>query len=159
MVSSITVSWLLIVVIVGNIERQHLARTVVAAMDLKLGQAETEISALLGNPLAEYSAYDGWSFLAIGKHPRQWCYGTIINLDNIFVTESIVTVNPLPFNIRWFGYCDSNLVIDWNANDRVERIEVPQARFAIDNRFDGVLEMCYTLRAIGQAMCEAPPIK
>ena len=133
MVSSLTASWLLIVVIVGNIERQHLARTVVAAMDLKPNQAETELSA--------------------------WCYGTRIDLDNIFVTESIVTVNPLPFNIRWFGYCHSDLVIDWNANDRVERIEVPQARFAIDNRFDGVLEMCYTLRAIGQAMCEAPPIK
>ena len=77
MVSSFSVSWLLIVVIVGNIERQHLARTVVAAMDLKPGQAETEISALLGNPLAEYSAFDGWSFLAIGKHPRQWCYGRV----------------------------------------------------------------------------------
>jgi hypothetical protein len=157
MTSPLTTIWLLSIVFIGNVERQHLARTVDVAAKMELGLPATEFSSRLGMPLAQYSAYGGWSFLVIGKRPRQWCYGTRINLGALWVTDHVVMVNVLPFHIRWLGYADDDLVIDLNDDDHVTNVKMPEVRYAIDERFNEILQLCYTVHAIGIAICNAQP--
>lgn len=141
--NAILSAWLLILVSLGNLERQHLARTFEAAKKLQVGDSEQHVNATLGNPIAEYERYAGWSFLAIGAHPKQWCYGTYLNLDRILVTEPFVGVNPFPIHIRWFAYASDDLVIDWNEEGQVQRVAIPDVVYEPDERYDSVLEVLY----------------
>ena len=155
MTSPIIAFWLSLIIVVGNLERQHLARTVLRASTLQSGQTEDDLYLQLGRPLEVYSARKGWSFLAIGKRPRQWCYGTRIDLDHMFISDPVVSINPLPVKIRWFGYCDDDLVVDFDETGRVTRIDNPNLRHMVDHRYDGILNAIYTLYAVKEKMQQA----
>ena len=155
MTNPIPAFWIALLVFTGNLERQHLARTVEAAEELEIGCSTSDLSSLLGRPLADYAAYDGWSFLAIGERPRQWCYGTRIDLDNLFIAEPFVAVNPLPVNIRWFGYSDDDLVIDLDQNGRLAKVKMPRIQYKIDRKYDETLAMIYWMNAIIEGLATA----
>ena len=152
MANSITAIWMLLVVTTGHLERQHLARTLRAAENLSVGDSEANVVDLIGQPIAKYDEYQGWSFLGIGAHPKQWCYGTYVCLENIFIVEAFVMVSPLPINVRWFRYADDDLVIDWDSNGQVVGIAKPKCEYAIDHRWDATLETCYTAFGIYRAI-------
>jgi hypothetical protein len=152
MMHPIAVVWLSLMVLVGNIERQQLARTLVAASALKVGQSESDVASRLGRPLEEYDAYAGWSFFAIGKHPRQWCYGTNIDLGHVFVVSPIPFVHPLPIHVRWFGYCEEDLVLEFDDAGRMTRVVLPELQYEVDARYDGTVEALRTLHEVWQVL-------
>jgi hypothetical protein len=144
MVNAITAIWLLLVITMGNLERQHLARTLRASENVKVGDSEANVYDLLGPPIAKYDEYEGWSLFGMGAHPKQWCYGTNICLENIFIVDSFVMVSPLPVNIRWFRYAEDDLVIDWSNDRHVLGFTKPKREYAIDHGWDAALKTCYT---------------
>ncbi len=135
MTSGLTVTWVLAFTFFGNLERQHLARTSTLAERITIGATEREVGLALGEPLAVYSAYSGWSLLSIGKHPRQWCYGTRLKLE--------CEVDQIPVNIRLFGYESDDLVLDWTSDKKLSKIRMPEVRYPIDHRWDSLLNFCY----------------
>ncbi len=72
---------------------------------------------LIGPPIAKNDEYEGWSFLGIGAHLKQWCYGTYVCLENIFIVDPFLMVRPLPINLRWYRYTDDDPVIDWYSKE------------------------------------------
>jgi len=134
--------WLIFIGTAGTLERQHLARTAKAAENVMVGNSEKEVLELLGQPNERYEKYPGWTFLGIGSHARQWCYGTRINLKKLIISDVYVMWNPVPINIRWFGYDEDDLIVEWDSNDCVSQLTVP--KIEIDKRCDGILAMCYT---------------
>ncbi len=144
---TITAIWLGFVVLVGNLERQHLARIVDAAETVKIGESETELATRLGPPIADYKA--GWSFF-LGEHPRQWFYGTTLDLDMVFVAGPYVGVSPIPIHIRLFGYSKDDLVIDLDSHGRVTKVEMPEIRYETSKRYDGILNFIYLIRKISE---------
>ena len=155
MVNSIAAIWLLLVVTIGNLERQHLARTIRASENVEVGNSEKTVYDLIGPPVGIYDEYEGWSFLGIGAHPKQWCYGTYISLENIFIVDSFVMISPLPINIRWFGYAEDDLVIDWHSDGHVLSITKPKLEYIIDHRWDSTLETCYIGYGVYRALMQA----
>ena len=143
---------MILVITTGNLERQHLARTLRASENVRVGDSEANVVNLIGPPLAKYDEYAGWSILGIGAHPKQWCYGTNICLENLFIDDPFVMMSPLPINLRWFSYADDDLVIDWDSNGHVVGIAKPKCEYAIDHRWDATLETCYTAYGIYQAI-------
>ena len=155
MISSITAIWLLLVITLGNLERQHLARTLLASENVKVGDSEASVYGLLGPPIAKYEEYEGWSLFGLGAHPKQWCYGTNICLENIFIVDSFVMVSPLPVNIRWFCYAEDDFVIDWNNDGHMLSITKPKREYVIDHRWDAALEICYNGFGVYRAILQA----
>jgi len=149
--NTIVAFWLIFICTAGTLERQHLARTVKAAANVKVGNSEMEVMVLLGLPNERNEQFSDETFFGFFSHPKEWCYGTTINLKKLFVSDIYVMGFPVPVNIRLFDFDDDDLIVEWDADDRVSKLTVP--KIEIDNRCDGILEMCYTsyrfLRDIG----------
>ncbi len=142
--------WTVAMFLTGAIEQQHLARNVLSAQDVVIGARLSEVYKTLGPPVATYDAYSGWSIFALGKHPKQLCYGTHIDLDALVVIPD-VGLQLLPFHLRILGYASDDLVVDLTPDDRVEGIRFPERQYHVDERFEGVLKMVYFVRAIAIA--------
>lgn len=114
------VLWL---ITIGTVERVDLHRTVELSRQISAGATEKEVLAILGEPDARYPEFRG--FFWIGSRPRQWMYGTTINLRHIILPGS-PTPSPIPINIRWFSYDEDDLIIDWSRDGPVLRITRPE---------------------------------
>lgn len=152
MTNAVTGTWLALVILIGSIEQQHLARTTQRIDELTIGNTEADVTAVLGAPVAQYEPYSGWSIFAIGQHPKQWCYGTRINLDEIFILTPLPELNLLPLHLRWFGYSKDDWVIKFDEKGTVTRVLFPEVRYAIDHRFDSIFHWIYTVHHLALAL-------
>ncbi len=142
MCNTIAAFWLIFIGAAGTLERQHLARTAKASANVKVGNSEKEVLELLGPPNERYEQYSDGTFFGFLSHPKEWCYGTTINLKKLVVSDIYVMGIPIPMNIRLFDFDTDDLIVEWDANDRVSKLTVP--KIEIDSRCDGIIEMCYT---------------
>ena len=140
--NTITIHWLLFVGTIGTLERAHMARMAEAAVKIQVGSTEDEVVRILGKTLSTYERYDGWTFLGIGAHPPQWLYGTSINIKKMFISDNYVMASPLPINIRWFSYEDEDLIVEWDANERMTSHISAELRRIVLERSGNRCEYC-----------------
>ena len=114
------VLWL---ITIGTVERVHLHHVVEVSRQISVGATEADVLAILGEPNGRYA--EGRGLFGIGSRPRRWMYGTTINLRYLIVPE-VPFPSPIPINIRWFGYDEDDLVIDWSRDDKVAKITRPE---------------------------------
>lgn len=112
---SMMAPWIMWLCAIGVIERIHLHHLVESSGQVSIGATEAEVLAVLGEPNGRYDGIFS---------PRQWMYGTTINLRYLIVPELPVP-NPLPINIRIFAYDEDDLVIDWSRDNKVSAIKRP----------------------------------
>jgi hypothetical protein len=141
MLGIFTAYWLLFVGSVGTLERAHMARIADSAKAIRIGDTEEVVFRTLGKPLSTCERNDGWSIFGIASHPRQWLYGTRINLKKMIVSDLYVMGIPLPINFRLVSYDEDDLVIDWDSKDRVSKMTIPV--IPTDPRSDMLLDVLY----------------
>lgn len=139
--------WVLWLITIGTAERVHLHHVVEASRQVDIGATEEEVLAILGEPKARYAERSGWFF----GRPRQWMYGTTINLHHVIVPGIPVPIL-IPINIRWFGYDTDDLVIDWTRDGKVAKIVRPELDLPDGAR--GVCEFLEVVRVWGSAVQE-----
>lgn len=122
--NSLIAAWLLLLSLTGCLERIHLHHLVDASSQIEIGATEFDVVAILGAPTEQYEQRGGWAQLLMGARPRQWMYGTTINLRHCIVPH-LPFPNPLPINVRIFEYDKNDLIIDWSAAGTVTRLERP----------------------------------
>jgi len=76
----------------------------------------------------------------LGPRPRQWMYGTTVNLRYIVVPE-LPCPNPLPINLRLAEYAADDLVIDWSPQNLVTNVKRPTIE--VPPEADALLDALY----------------
>ncbi len=116
--------WSVVLVVVGSVELAQFEKTVKASAAIHVGTDDSTVRSILGEPLARWEARSPLSSLFLGPRPRQWVYGTWIDLQRIIMPE-FPFLNPIPIRLRLFDADENDLVIHWNDADVVERIQQP----------------------------------
>src|SRR5687768_400459 len=138
-------TWFVFLAMTATLERAHLHRIVVASENVAIGMTEMQVAKLLGQPTDTYPARAGLALLLMGSRPRQWCYGTTINLKYA-VVPGCPFANPLPINLRISEYDQDDLVIDWSPDNRVTRLVRPD--FDVPEMATKMAELIHTIGEI-----------
>ena len=132
----IVAAWFAFIFVVEPIEHASHYHVASAAIDVRTGMTPAEVVAILGLPAPEYQKRGPFASWWLGaKRPKQWMYGTFWNLDYLLIPD-FPWFNPLPLNLRIFGYADDDLVIDWTDSSVVSSSTRPNfvvSQFALES--------------------------
>ena len=109
-----------IVALIGAAEQSRLERRIEASQQIEPGASQANVRDLLGAPTAEWETSGGF----FGPGAPTWAYGTTVDLGGI-VGYSTFLPDPLSFKWRIFGPYETDLVVTWDAQRRVESITRP----------------------------------
>ena len=118
-------TWLLFLAVAGPIEEAHQQRLIEASRAVCVGMTPVDVRDILGEPDGEYGPRGLVARLLMGPRPKQWMYGSRLNL-NYLIVPGLPFPNPLPINIRIAGYAAEDLIIDWSLDDTVTAIRRPE---------------------------------
>jgi hypothetical protein len=116
--------WSALLVVVGSIELAQFDKTIRISEAIQPGMDEATVLARLGRPLGRWNARQWLPSVFFGPRPRQWIYGTTINLRDVVVPE-YPFLNPIPIKFRFIEADETDLVIDWNRTGVVEAVRRP----------------------------------
>ena len=120
--------WSTLLALWGAHERQNLVRLVDASQNIAVGATPDNVTLLLGAPKMEWEKWGALPSLLFGHRPKQWIYGTTIDLKWIIVPEAGIP-NPIPIKLRLFFIADEDdLVIDWDSDNKVSAVHRPNLR-------------------------------
>jgi hypothetical protein len=116
--------WSAVLVVVGSLEFAHYEKTIRASTTIRAGMNESTVQSILGAPLERWDARSPGANFFFGPRPRQWIYGTVVDLKRIIVPK-FPYLNPIPINLRLFTTEDDDLVIDWSDANVVQAVHRP----------------------------------
>jgi hypothetical protein len=150
MCNSIVALWYFLVGVTGTLEHANMVDIAKAATQINVGANEDDVLRLLGKPYYEYELNQGWSILGIGAHPRQWLYGTTINLMKLLVSDDYLMISPLPINIRLISYEQDDLRMEWDSKGKVAKITVPNLEMdpRTEQMTSKILDVIYSLNRV-----------
>ena len=118
----ITVPYVLATVVAlgGSVQQVRLEEQVRASRQIKAGDSEARVMEVLGHPHTRWE--HGSGLFNFGTGPRQWAYGTNIDLGEI-INAGAIFPNLVPFKLRLFGPDKGDLVVTWNKQGAVASVE------------------------------------
>lgn len=109
-----------LVALLGAVEQARLDHRVEASQGVAPGASQSDVLAALGAPSAAWDINGGF----LSPASPTWAYGTTIDLGGI-IGYSTYLPDPLSFKLRLFGPYESDLVVTWDAEQRVESVTRP----------------------------------
>lgn len=120
------------VALIGSVEQGHVDQLVKASAQLKRGDNEARVLAVLGPPLARWPKRGPGAALIFGDAPPKWSYGTLLDVSMIIQSDAAIP-NVLPRKLRLFGPETNDLVIIWDNQGVVDTIECPHASLPVQH--------------------------
>jgi hypothetical protein len=117
-------AWVATLALIGSVEQAQLDQLIQASSQLKPGDDQARVLAVLGRPRARWQRRGPIASFVLGGSQPRWAYGTHLDLSAIIVPDSPFP-NVLPIKLRLFGPDEEDLVIIWNADGSVASIERP----------------------------------
>ncbi|MCC9658784.1 hypothetical protein [Rhodopirellula halodulae] len=136
---SISAVWFTFLLISGSADLAQQERYADIARDVTVGMTASDVESLLGPPTQLFEAGGILSLVLIYNcQPKHYCYGASVHLDNL-ILPGLPFPNPLPIQIRSFGYADTDVVIRLSATDEVTATTIPKLP-AIPEEFHDILD-------------------
>jgi hypothetical protein len=120
--NALCAAWFMWLLTAGTIDEARQHRTVEMSKAVSIGMTVEQVREILGDPAAEYEERRLLARLLLGDRPKQWMYGTELNLEYLFVRD-LPFLNPFPINVRIAEYAEKDLVIDWSKGDTVDAVD------------------------------------
>lgn len=143
--NALCTAWFFALLIAEPIEEAHQYRLIERSRSVQIGMTPDETRAVLGEPDAEYERRGLLTRLLLGPRPKQWVYGTTLNLDYL-IAPGLPFPDPFPLNLRIFDFAAEDLVIDWSSEDMVSSLRRPQ--FEVPEVADDMLEAVYFVTSV-----------
>jgi hypothetical protein len=125
MPGSLSAVWFTLLLFSGAADLAQQQRYADAARSIEAGMTVADVEALLGPPTQTYNASGFFSLIFLYDcQPKHYCYGASVHLNNI-VLPGLPFANPLPVQLRSFGYTDTDVVIRLSATNKVMSTTVP----------------------------------
>lgn len=147
--NAICAVWFTALLIAEPMEEAHQHRLIEASSAVRVGMTPDQVTAVLGEPEAEYGERTGLAWLLMGPRPKQWVYGTTLNLDYLIV-PGLPFPNPWPVNVRVAEYARKDLVINWSDEDTVTAVRRPE--FTVTKVADAMLESAYFVNIVFRSL-------
>lgn len=126
--------WGLCLLLLSGLEQASQAKVVEAAQQVAPGMTREEVREILGSPHIDYRPQ--WD---------HWLYGT--SLDPRAVFHKTGRFNPIPIRLRLFSYAEDDVVIRWDLNNRVLKIDRPES-IQVSEQMLGIHETVQFLKAL-----------
>ena len=94
--------WAVLLALYGGYEQQQVGRCMEASKKIAAGNSEAHVVSVLGLPTARFDRRSEAASAFFGSVPRKWAYGTILDLDYLFVRGLPFPI-PYPIRIRWWS--------------------------------------------------------
>jgi hypothetical protein len=117
-------AWLAMLAVVGGLEQARLNQLIDASARLDPGDEESKVLSVLGPPMERWPKRDAVNAFLFGDRPRQWVYGTILDIEEIFAYQSAIPIL-FPLKLRLFSPDEDDLLINWSDDGSVASIERP----------------------------------
>ena len=118
--------WFTFLLITGSADLAQQELCAGAARQVAVGMTAADVESLLGSPTQTFEAKGIVSLIFIYDcQPKHYCYGASVHLDNI-ILPGLPFANPIPIQIRSFGYAETDVVIRLSATDKVMATTIPK---------------------------------
>ena len=123
--AALSPAWFLSLILIGSAEQGRMSLLVDASSQVQVSMTPVDVRKIMGQPDVAMKADDFWQLAFLGFHSGQWYWASTVDLGALPGTES-GKPNPFPFHWRLFSYHRNDLVICWDANDRVTEVRRPE---------------------------------
>jgi hypothetical protein len=120
-------AWLAMLATVGALEQARLNQLIEASARLEPGDDEAKVLSALGPPLERWPKRDAVNAFLFGDRPRQWVYGTVLDIEEIFAYQSAIPIL-FPLKLRLFSPDEDDLVINWSDDGQIASVVHPKWR-------------------------------